>query len=548
MAVPGISRGSSSLAAALSDPSPPPSQQPTRTSTPTPTLAPPTITLPPQQNIGHLSVHTQNVTVNANPNRPAHQIQQRPPLPRMGSIGYESPDEFEPPHYNPAPGQGGFSSYYRNRPGYHGNGPTSTSTSTVYTHAQHLEFSAPDSLEGMMNRAGAGEAKYRNGKVSIKDRICCVQWNWFTMTMATGGVANVLHSIPYESHWLTGIGLFFYFLNICLFILNCVLISLRFHWRPGSFVESFTDQMESLFISSIIVSMATILITTAQYGVPHVGPWLLSLLEALFWVYLGLSTVSSAGLYLTLWSTQVFPIHTMTPVWVFPAYPLLLTAPMAANLIFSASISNRISNLHPIAISLASLTTQGTGFLIAFMISASFLYRLMTQKLPRDHQRPGVFISIGPAGFTAAGLVSLGTLAPEIFPSDHTLSAEILRVMSYMTGLWLWGLSIWFFLVSVGSLWKYVRPEKKENFKFQMTWFSFVFPNTALVTATESIGMALGSEGLKIFGCVLAGGIVIVWGLVVARMIVCLWRRELLWPKDGEGRRGHQQEQGQETD
>jgi len=55
-----------------------------------------------------------------------------------------------------------------------------------------------------------------------------------------------------------------------------------------------------------------------------------------------------------------------------------------------------------------------------------------------------------------------------------------------MTGLWLWGLSIWFFLVSVGSLWKYVLPEHRDKMSFQMTWFSFVFPNTALVRPLSS--------------------------------------------------------------
>lgn len=30
--------------------------------------------------------------------------------------------------------------------------------------------------------------------VSIKDRIACFQWTWFTSTMATGGIANVLAS------------------------------------------------------------------------------------------------------------------------------------------------------------------------------------------------------------------------------------------------------------------------------------------------------------------------------------------------------------------
>lgn len=50
--------------------------------------------------------------------------------------------------------------------------------------------------------------------------------------------------------------------------------------------------------------MATILITICQYGVPNVGHWLLSVVEACFWIYVGVSTLVSAGLYLTLWSTQ----------------------------------------------------------------------------------------------------------------------------------------------------------------------------------------------------------------------------------------------------
>ncbi|KAL1837650.1 hypothetical protein VTJ49DRAFT_3549 [Mycothermus thermophilus] len=389
------------------------------------------------------------------------------------------------------------------------------------------------------------------------------------MTMATGGMANMIHSLPGQPQWLVSIGLVFFFLNLVLFVANCVLITLRFIFRPGSLVQSFYDQVESLFISSIIVSIATILITVTQYGTPHTGPWLLRVIEACFWVYTAVSVVVSASLYLTLWSTQVFPIHTMTPVWVFPAYPLLLSAPLGSNILKAATAateSGLAAPVHTVRIALTAITVQGTGYLISFMICAAFLYRLMTQKLPRDHQRPGVFISIGPSGFTCAGLVQLGLLAPSIFPTDYPFvtnpttssttpatttalassptsniaplppgqAATILRLLAYMAGLWLWGLSLWFFLVSVGSLWKYLRPESKGKLRFQMTWFSFVFPNTALVTATEALGTALDSDGLKIFGCVLAACLAMVWALVFYEMVRNLWRKELLWPKDDD--------------
>ena len=80
----------------------------------------------------------------------------------------------------------------------------------------------------------------------------------------------------------------------------------------------------------------------------------------------------------------------MTPTWVFPAYPLLLTATFAANLIGAADKAGTALLNRGTGVALGAVTTQGTGCLIAFLISSAFIYRLMTQKLPRDFQRPGI--------------------------------------------------------------------------------------------------------------------------------------------------------------
>ncbi|KAI0517265.1 voltage-dependent anion channel-domain-containing protein [Xylaria bambusicola] len=375
----------------------------------------------------------------------------------------------------------------------------------------------------------------RRGKIGIRDRICCYQWTWFTMTMATGGVANVLYSISntYKLKWLEDIGVAFFLLNLVLFIMNCVLITMRFVMVPGSFMHSFLDDVESLFIPSVVVSIAIIMTNITQYGCPHTGPWLQKVMEVLFWVYLAISVIASTGMYLVLWSTQTFPIQTMTPSWVFPAYPLLLNATFATNLISTDRVGPGDPRSNRLAVATTALTTQGTGFLISFMICAAFIYRLMTQKLPRDTQRPGVFISIGPPAFTVAGLVLLGQQANDILPPDYPDKSQavfVLELLSTLIGLWLWGLSVWFFVVSVGSLWKYTR--NGHSMPFQMTWWSFVFPNTALVNATLALAKALGSNGLQIYGCVMAAALVLVWIIVFVMMLWSLWSRQLLWPKE----------------
>ena len=60
--------------------------------------------------------------------------------------------------------------------------------------APDLEHNAGvNTLNGMLSKAQRIQSK-----VSIGDRIACFRWTWFTMTMATGGIANVLHTRPYN--------------------------------------------------------------------------------------------------------------------------------------------------------------------------------------------------------------------------------------------------------------------------------------------------------------------------------------------------------------
>ncbi len=93
-------------------------------------------------------------------------------------------------------------------------------------------------------------------------------------------------------------------------------------------------------------------------------------------------------------------------------------------------------------------------------------------------------------------------------------------------------LAIWFFLVSAGAHYSCVRG----NMSFAMNWFSFIFPNTALITATFAVAKAFSSPAINIVGCVMTCLIILTWLFVVFMMFRAVYLKQILWPQKGEDR------------
>lgn len=186
---------------------------------------------------------------------------------------------------------------------------------------------------------------------------------------------------------------------------------------------------------------------------------------------------------------------------------------------------------------LGGLTCQGVGFLISLTMYSAFIYRLMTQKLPQEAIRPGMFVSVGPSGFTCDAVVSLSIAAATALPVDFMGNQEfavvVVRVLGSCIALCVWGLAFWFFFVSVAAHWSSIGNGSLE---FAMTWFSFVFPNTALITATFSIGEAFDSDVVRWVGCIMSVLIVALWIFVFGAMIRAIYLKQILWPQKQEDR------------
>ncbi|KAL8797897.1 MAG: hypothetical protein Q9182_007139 [Xanthomendoza sp. 2 TL-2023] len=383
--------------------------------------------------------------------------------------------------------------------------------------------------------ASLGRIDLKLERLHWRERIRHFTWTFFTMNMATGGIANVLYSVPYRFPGLETIGVVFFLFNIFLFMVNVSMISLRFYTFPETFRASYMHPTERLFLPASVVTFGTILINISQYGLTKAGPWLARAVVVLFWIDAALAILSSSGIYILMWSTKSFTVENMTPIWIFPIYPLLIIGPHAAILCKTLSPTTSFD------IIIGGFTLQGIGFLVAFMIYASFIYRLMTQKLPDASARPGMFVSVGPSGFTVAAVLGMAKAmardVPADFMSDGPQAALIVKVMANWVCLWIWGLAMWFFFISVGAHWTCFASRRQDgHFAFGMTWFSFVFPNTALATATFAVGEAFGSRAIQVVGCVMTGFLVVAWFLVFGMMIRAVAQKQILWPQKGEDR------------
>lgn len=136
-----------------------------------------------------------------------------------------------------------------------------------------------------------------------------------------------------------------------------------------------------------------------------------------------------------------------------------------------------------------------------------------------------------------AGIVHLGNVVmTKIVPDGYqgnTSAGFFFKILADLAGLWMWGLCLWFFIVSVGAHYQVMRwNDPAHHIQFDMTWYSFVFPNTAMVTATQAIGKTFGVGAIQIFGTVLAVMLVIVWLFVFGMMIRAFFLERLLWPSD----------------
>ena len=361
--------------------------------------------------------------------------------------------------------------------------------------------------------------------IRFTERLEHFTWANFTLTMSTGGLSLLLGSQAHTFRGLLTIGKVVYIFDLLLFVLVCSAITYRFVKFPSTFKASLVHPTESLFLPTSLLSVASIISAIAIYGVPAAGHWLVEAYIVLFWLYFAFTFISAVAQYYYLFSRPQFTIQGMVPSWILPIFPFMLCGTI------SSSGARFMSPSQAMPVIVGGLTAQGLGMLVAFLMYAQYIRRLLQFGLPSPNMRPGMFISVGPPAFTSLTIVGLADDFPagETYFGDPAITQQIVKIMATFTAVFMWCLAFWFFAISVIACLAASR-----SMSFHLSWWAFVFPNVGFTIAVIRIGRSLQSEGMMWVGTAMTLLLVVVYLCVLVCHVRAVWRKQIWFPGKDE--------------
>ncbi|KAF8257459.1 voltage-dependent anion channel-domain-containing protein [Lactarius quietus] len=349
-------------------------------------------------------------------------------------------------------------------------------------------------------------------------------WSWqaFPVGMGTGSVFVTLSCLKQHPRTLTTVETILFFFNLTFFLLNSSTLLLQLlSVYPQQSRRLINDPIKGVFVPVMVLSFATIIIGTINYGVipGHLDP---EGIYVLFWIYVFLAIVVCFPM-LMIWFNKPHDVKTFTPAWAILVPMQMVVSTIASNVLRVIEPSDS----RAVGVLFVGYFFQGVGFFMSMFYICIYILRHREQTgFMEGHQANAAFIACGPPGFTALSLITLGSHARKILPLHDLVSplaGEIWFSSSVLAGILLFGLAVFFFIFGILPYWFKVNKNLSEI----LGCWALTFPNVGWISTLRYLGDALDIPGFFVVHAVMAVVMCIVWLILFVLTALAFWKGKI---------------------
>lgn len=347
--------------------------------------------------------------------------------------------------------------------------------------------------------------------------------SWFSVNMGTGIVSIVIYSMPHQFVGQEIIATVVYVLNIVLFCIFFIITCLRYTLYPWVGKLMLKHSVQSLFIGTFPMGLATIVNATVLIAVPTYGDWAIELAFALWWIDVGITVASCYGVTFAMFQLHSMAVDTMTAAWLLPIVPAVVAAASGG------LVAGVVSPARAMVVLCTSWALWGVGMGLSVLVLAFYFHRLVLHKLPAREVVISAFLPLGPLGQGSFGIIQMGTVARQLFDQHTTFTSvanvgETLYVCSVLVGLIIWGFGTFWLFHGVTCL---LSRMMEGSIKFNMGFWGLIFPLGVFTAATIALSKQLPSEFFSYLSVIFVISLVALWLLVAGLTLYRSITREI---------------------
>lgn len=217
--------------------------------------------------------------------------------------------------------------------------------------------------------------------------------SWFAVVMGTGILSILIYSAPHQFSGQHIVAIVFYVINCVLFALFFILSLLRYTMYPFVFRRMLSHPVQSLYIGTFPMALATIVNATVLIAVPAYGDWPIYMAWSLWWLDVAITCASAYGVTFIMFRVHDMSIHTMTAAWLLPIVPAVVAA--ASGGLVATVLKTPEEQVITLIV---SYVLWGCGVGLSLLVMALYLHRLLCHKLPPGEVIVSAFLPLGPLG------------------------------------------------------------------------------------------------------------------------------------------------------